>query len=345
METNRNPGWIALVAGAGFGVLFGVLGFTGILDAQLGLGFGLICFLVGTLVYLFYARENAVTKTGYASLMLLLTTGLIIPFLLVNQQQQQVGIAATTYDTTLHRGAALFGQYCTPCHGYQGQGIIGPQLNNNPVVNGLTDDDLTRIISAGVPFSTDPSTLSKLQMPAWSNAYGGPLTEEDISYLMAFIRSSNPAYLKQKNLPSTNGFSYVFASLTNATAIADFKTQAASAGSHKPPDAQFVDMSTKTAVTIDAIDNPPQGGTYGWEVQGAQVPNVILKVGTTVTFSNLSATPHNVYSGPANHPDGVFKSSILTQGGADFTYTFTKAGEYPYYCNLHPFMIGWITVK
>ncbi len=72
-----------------------------------------------------------------------------------------------TYDLTLQRGAALFGQYCATCHGFQGQGLAGPKLNNNPTVNKFTDDDLTRIISAGIPLNVADPTV--LQMPAWSS--------------------------------------------------------------------------------------------------------------------------------------------------------------------------------
>ena len=74
-------------------------------------------------------------------------------------------------------------------------------------------------------------------MPAWSDAFGGPLTEQDIAYLLALIRSSDPQYLKTNNLPSTNGFSYVLASLTNPTQIAEYHNQANNPGS--TPSARF----------------------------------------------------------------------------------------------------------
>src|SRR5262249_54291721 len=155
---------------------------------------------------IFYMRGTAVSKTGFATLIAILLIGLIIPFMTINQQQAQADEAATNYDLKLHRGAALFGQYCAPCHGYQGQGKIGPQLNGTgagvPPPNKLTDEELTRTISGGVP---DPQAINTYLMPAWLNTYGGPLTQDDISYLVALIRSSEPDH--NKGLPSTkNGF-------------------------------------------------------------------------------------------------------------------------------------------
>jgi plastocyanin len=42
--------------------------------------------------------------------------------------------------------------------------------------------------------------------------------------------------------------------------------------------------------------------------------------------------------------DGSFKSALFGQGGT-FNHTFTKAGTYPYYCAIHPNMLGTIIVK
>ena len=82
----------------------------------------------------------------------------------------------------------------------------------------------------------------------------------------------------------------------------------------------------------------------GWLVKGGQNSDVIISVGTKVTWTNESSAPHNVYSGPSGKPDGKFQSPIFTAGGS-FEFTFDTPGEYPFYCNLHPYMVGWITVE
>ncbi len=341
MNTGRNPGLLGLTAGVGLGIILALLGFVGVYSIPVGLGLGVIGVFAGAFLYLFFMRGTAVSRIGYASLLFLLTLGLIIPVLIVTQQQAQATQQSQIYDLSLQRGAALFGQYCSSCHGYQGQGLAAPKLNNNPDVSKLTNDDITRIISAGVP-NTD--NLATYQMPPWSDAFGGPLTEQDIGYLLALIRSSDPQYLKTNNLPTTNGFSYVLASLTNPTQIADYHKQENSQGSARPPDSQFVDQTGQKEVSISAINNPPAGGNWGWQVKGGQYGDVVISVGTKVTWTNQSTAPHNVYSGPSGKPDGKFQSPIFSPGGS-YDFEFTAAGEYPYYCNLHPYMIGWITVK
>jgi plastocyanin len=60
--------------------------------------------------------------------------------------------------------------------------------------------------------------------------------------------------------------------------------------------------------------------------------------GTTVVWTNLDDTPHNV---AANGKQ--FKSPALDTKDS-FRWTFSEAGSFPYYCTLHPFMKGTVTV-
>jgi plastocyanin len=78
---------------------------------------------------------------------------------------------------------------------------------------------------------------------------------------------------------------------------------------------------------------------------GAYQPNPIqVSVGTTVTWTNNDAQPHTATSGENVTPDGRFDSSIMAPG-ATFEHTFTEAGEYPYFCLLHPNMVGTVSVS
>jgi plastocyanin len=64
-----------------------------------------------------------------------------------------------------------------------------------------------------------------------------------------------------------------------------------------------------------------------------------IAVGTTVTWTNRDDIPHTVVS-----TDGVFKSKVRDTD-EKFSYTFTKAGTYPYYCSVHPKMTGKVVVQ
>src|SRR4029077_293842 len=59
---------------------------------------------------------------------------------------------------------------------------------------------------------------------------------------------------------------------------------------------------------------------------------ITLPVGTTVTWTNSDDIPHTAVS-----TDGIFKSKVMDTD-EKFSYTFTKAGTYSYYCSVHPKM-------
>jgi plastocyanin len=64
-----------------------------------------------------------------------------------------------------------------------------------------------------------------------------------------------------------------------------------------------------------------------------------VPVGTTVTWTNRDDIPHTVVS-----TDGVFKSKVLDTDDK-FSFTFSKAGTYPYFCSIHPKMTGKVIVQ
>jgi plastocyanin len=64
-----------------------------------------------------------------------------------------------------------------------------------------------------------------------------------------------------------------------------------------------------------------------------------VPVGATVTWTNKDDIPHTTVS-----TDGVFKSKVMDTD-EKFSYTFTKAGTYAYYCSVHPKMTGKVVVQ
>ncbi|HSL26081.1 MAG TPA: plastocyanin/azurin family copper-binding protein [Acidimicrobiia bacterium] len=64
-----------------------------------------------------------------------------------------------------------------------------------------------------------------------------------------------------------------------------------------------------------------------------------VKVGTTVTWTNDDNQMHTVTA-----VDGSFDSGFVEQGNS-FSYTFTEAGEFEYYCLPHPWMRAKVIVE
>jgi plastocyanin len=82
--------------------------------------------------------------------------------------------------------------------------------------------------------------------------------------------------------------------------------------------------AAETKVTIDNFTFTPA--------------QLTLKVGDTVTWTNHDDIPHTVVSA------GKFRSKAMDTDGT-FSFTFTAAGDYQYFCSLHPHMTGMIKVE
>ncbi|KRO25125.1 MAG: hypothetical protein ABR53_04750, partial [Nitrosopumilus sp. BACL13 MAG-121220-bin23] len=110
------------------------------------------------------------------------------------------------------------------------------------------------------------------------------------------------------------------------------------------PDA-FADHSEVAIVTVDE-----SGFSQDCVDSGCYTPvTATIDVGGVVTMTNTDPTGvHTFTSGTVNgfapSPDGTFDSGVLMSGDA-FEWIPTEAGEQPYYCMLHTWMIGTIIVQ
>ena len=89
---------------------------------------------------------------------------------------------------------------------------------------------------------------------------------------------------------------------------------------------------TSTVANVKIVE---QNGKYSF-----QPATLSIKMGTQVEWLNTSDAPHTVTSDAA----GVFNSASNITQNQTFKFTFTKAGTFPYHCNIHPYMKATITV-
>ena len=68
-------------------------------------------------------------------------------------------------------------------------------------------------------------------------------------------------------------------------------------------------------------------------------PTLTIPVGTTVTWLNKDEHLHSVVSRTQ-----AFSSPAL-KTDETYSYRFTQLGEYEYFCNIHPLMVGTALVR
>ena len=69
--------------------------------------------------------------------------------------------------------------------------------------------------------------------------------------------------------------------------------------------------------------------------------SLTVAAGTTVTWTNRDGFPHTVVS---TDDAKTFKSKVLDTD-EKFSFTFTQAGTFPYFCSIHPKMTGKVVVQ
>ncbi|KAG2478990.1 MAG: Protease inhibitor Kazal-type [Nitrosopumilales archaeon] len=108
-----------------------------------------------------------------------------------------------------------------------------------------------------------------------------------------------------------------------------------------------ISMESETLPEIIEVNLPEGSGVPGCEeTNECFIPyEVVIAVGGQVIWNNDDTAAHTVTSGmPADGPDGNFDSSLFMAGDT-FSHTFEEAGEFDYYCMVHPWMNGIVQVS
>jgi len=248
------------------------------------------------------------------------------------------------YLETVKRGYNLFEANCARCHGAQGQGGIGPVLNDQgKLLAHLTPQYLKNVLTVGGRYVCgDANSL----MGVWADTNGGPLNYREIEELIAWIRATTDDVVEVRD-PKTGEIIEVsgwrdvsYAPGADATPVpACWRGDATASPTPEPtPTPSFsitLDIVAKMVAYDIATLSAPAGEAFG------------------IAFENQDPFDHNVaiYLGTATGPDvfklpEVYKGELFT-GPATRTYVIPAldAGTYTFICTLHSNMVGTLTVK
>jgi plastocyanin len=100
------------------------------------------------------------------------------------------------------------------------------------------------------------------------------------------------------------------------------------------------------AVAVAVAQTPASAATAAAAGPTVKIDNftfgpvaLTVSVGTTVTWVNQDDIPHTIVA-----TDKAFKSKVMDTD-EKFSFTFTRPGEYTYFCSIHPHMVGKVVVK
>src|SRR5262245_883318 len=135
----------------------------------------------------------------------LVITMILLGYVAVTEQDRMANFGIAYQARQIEAGGTLFESNCSPCHGLDGKGSgRAPALNTPDLLTngkrlaeigwaGTVHDYILATVSGGRPRPSAQFSQYPQRMPTWSQDYGGPLRDDQIQYIVAYVMNWAPA--------------------------------------------------------------------------------------------------------------------------------------------------------
>jgi mono/diheme cytochrome c family protein len=127
--------------------------------------------------------EASTTRWMFAGVALTVLFALMFPLYRFYEPAGRADARVELEAALAAQGELLFASTCASCHGADGQGVDAPALNSQQFLESADDAQIASLIAHGIPGT---------EMSAYSIAFGGPLTSQQIKAITVYIRAWEP---------------------------------------------------------------------------------------------------------------------------------------------------------
>ena len=197
-------------------------------------------------------------------------------------------------------------------------GYIGPSFSNQVLSN------------------QQETLREKYNLPALEKAGG---SESEVPPSLREVMKSNAT----PTSTSQNSQSKMATQSSTNTTISESSGNVTSSSTKEAP-SQKITTTTTTGVTLKILEGSSIQGNPDYDPD-----ELTVKKGDTLTVNNEDTMPHTVTNGESgSDPNSgkLFDTSIINGGdSAEIDTSAVDAGAHPFYCMVHPYMTGSLTIE
>ena len=197
-------------------------------------------------------------------------------------------------------------------------GYIGPSFSNQVLSN------------------QQETLREKYNLPSLEKAGG---SESEVPPSLREVMKSNAT----PTSTSQNSQSKMATQSSTNTTISESSGNVTSSSTKEGP-SQKITTTTATGVTLKILEGSSIQGNPDYDPD-----ELTVKKGDTITVNNEDTMPHTVTNGESgSDPNSgkLFDTSIINGGdSAEIDTSSVDAGAHPFYCMVHPYMTGSLTIE
>lgn len=236
--------------------------------------------------------------------------------------------------------------------------------NNEKGIPDKSSDKFQKIKDYGIPLGVMAVSLVIIYILWASFGYIGP------SFSNQVLSNQQETLREKYNLPSSEGEDNSITSEIPPSLREVMESNRTPTSTSQNSQATTTTQSSTNTTMPGSSENVTSGSTQGVQstvTAGGGVTLTILegssiqgnpdydpdelkvKKGDKITVNNADTMPHTVTNGESgSDPNSgkLFDTSIINGGdSAEIDTTAVDAGEHPYYCMVHPYMTGTLTIE